>query len=91
MINQCKVCGTEKVLRPAGITKNGTPYESFYSCPNYRDPKHRQAKEEYKKKKEPINGNAILSDEIIGRLDKIEKRFDDMSAWISLNSKKWEK
>lgn len=30
----CKVCGTDCVLRPAGVSKQGRPYDAFWSCPN---------------------------------------------------------
>lgn len=33
---QCNICGSEKVVRPAGVSKaTGKPYDSFMACPNY--------------------------------------------------------
>lgn len=79
----CPQCGG-KMYHNKGISKkNNKPYENW-KCGTCKEI-------EWVDIIEPQNGNAILSDEILARLDKIEKRFDDMSAWISLNSKKWEK
>lgn len=39
MSQVCTDCGEEKVFRPAGIKKNGEPYQAFWSCPNWKEHK----------------------------------------------------
>ncbi len=52
-INICKTCGAEREYHENGIRRDGSTYDSFWGCPNYKDDQHQTAKAEWKKSKQP--------------------------------------
>ena len=78
----CKVCGAEKVLTPAGVRKDGTTWDAFYGCPNFKDQIHKQAKANKtlpnapgspRTNEDSKDGFAIMSEEFIALKQKIEQ------------------
>lgn len=55
----CQLCGTEKIMHPAGIsTKSGKPkpYDAFWACPNFKN---------HGKDKPPQNSNTNNKEDVI--------------------------
>ena len=87
----CKVCGRPKEFREAGTRKDGTTYDAFWGCPDWKNTIHKNAKEKWQKKSAPIQqkgeiGWEIIEDEIKALKDKdkeLEDRLDRASEFYA--------
>ncbi len=73
---KCKKCKVDCLLKPAGI-RNGKPYPSFWSCPNYKDCKFKpiKAQDWYEQqqagKKEPAGQPSMSAEDGAARVDEL--------------------
>ena len=78
----CKICGAEKDYHESGERKDGSHYDAFWGCANYRDEQHRNAKAGYKKSATQDNtGNKLIMEELAG----INSRLDKLIAYVVKN------
>lgn len=85
----CKVCGRPKEYHEGGTRKDGTSYDSFWGCPDWKDTIHKNAKEKWQKKQEqpkkPEIGWDIIADEIKALRDKdaeLDDRIDSAGKYV---------
>ena len=91
MNTNCKDCGLKLELVPAGIKKNGEPFNAFMGCPNWREHKKfgggTTAKAQFRASPQPpqaptasLNAESVqmIMDEISG----LNKRLDDMAHFL---------
>ena len=72
----CEFCGEEKYLKPAGVKKDGTPYDAFWSCKNWVSEKGKTTKAQFKTSPQPQNGRADGFQVIGDTLFRIESKLD---------------
>ena len=71
--NLCKICGAALSWKDGGTRKDGTTYDGFMACPNYKNhPKKGQP--QFQK---AVDSSAIILDEI----QEVNKRLDKLIAF----------
>lgn len=95
---KCTICNSEKVLKPAGVSKAGKAYPEFWACPNFKDQKHQDAKREYQQnidrqnpppgtynqKPDQPNGWQVVVEHLTGLETKVDEMINLIKEQLSL-------
>ena len=80
----CKICGATKEWVEPGMRKDGTNYDGFYGCPNYRNHPKQPERGGYQRSITPQKpGEALIMEELVSFRKEINERLDAMAEYLS--------
>ena len=88
----CKVCGAVKKWKEGGTRKDGTTWDGFMACPNYKaHPPKQEGNRSYSYSKPTYNppatntGETILLEEMKDFRKEFNTRFDALAEYLAKN------
>jgi len=84
-MESCTICGETKVWKEGGTRKDGTQYDGFMACPNYRN----HPKQPDRGGFQPVKrtGEAIILEELVAFRKEINERLDNMANYFATKGK----
>ena len=79
--NICEFCGTEKELVPAGKRKDGSTFNSFMGCPNFKS--HPKDTKRSTSNKSHVDPQQLIMDEIREINSRLDKLADYLKSKLS--------
>lgn len=84
-MNKCIICGTEKILKPAGVNRiTHKPYDEFWACPNYKNhPKESNVTYKDPTGHEKAYGELMVLEEVQLLRKEFNQRMDALAQYLS--------